>query len=438
MKRRNTVRIISFLCAAIVAVGGFYIKEIQKNNKYKLQIENSYSRSLNELTSAVNNIALTLKKAQYINTAGHLGEVAVKLLTETEASKNALSQLPSASNLETLNRFLSQVGNYAISVSGELYSGNDFPKDYKDNIAALSDVAQKVSTAVNDAQISYNNLEYWASELDQKLDGQVSQSLSGSFTDLEGELTDYPTLVYDGPYSDHILKQESEMLKNAEQITEKRAKEIAVSFAECGENDIKLIAEEDGKIPVYRFAGSNTDITVSKAGGYVVYMRKSREMSNYVLSYEQARDKAKRFLDKNEMVGFAETYYFTDEGVCVINFAYLDGRTICYTDLIKVGVAMDTGEIVFYEASGYLSNHKERAFETPTYTLEQAREIISDSLTVQKTALALIPTAAGEKRCYEFVCNDNQQEVLVYINVTTLEEEDILILLKADGGILAK
>ena len=99
---------------------------------------------------------------------------------------------------------------------------------------------------------------------------------------------------------------------------------------------------------------------------------------------------------------------------------------------------MDTGEIMLYEASGYLSNHKERAFETPVYTLEQAKERISDKLTVKKTALALIPTDAGEKRCYEFVCSDNDSEILVYINVLTLEEEQILILLKSDGGSLAK
>lgn len=438
MERRCVVRIISFLCAAIIVISGFTIKTVRKKNEYKLQIENNYSRSLNELTASVNNIAITLQKAKYANTAQHLGEMAVKLLTETEISKNALSQLPCGADLETLNRFLSQVGNYAISVSGQLYNGEDFPKDYKDNILALNDVAQKVSQSVNDAQINYNNLEYWANELDEKLESQVSQSLSGSLSDLEGELTDYPTLVYDGPYSDHISKKEAEMLKGADEISAEKAKEIAVSFLACSSDDLHFISEEKGKIPSFRFSGNECDITISKAGGYVVYMRKSRKLGDYVLTNSQATDKAKRFLDKNGMSGFVETYYFTDEGVCVINFAYLDGRTICYTDLIKVGVAMDSGEIVFFESSGYLSNHKERSFETPRYTLEQAREIISENLTVNKTAIALIPTASGEKRCYEFVCSDEEQEILVYVNVTTLAEEDILILLKGDGGILVK
>ena len=133
-----------------------------------------------------------------------------------------------------------------------------------------------------------------------------------------------------------------------------------------------------------------------------------------------------------------ETYYYIDEGVCVVNFAYLDGETICYTDLIKVGIAMDSGEVMFYEASGYLSNHKSRAFETAKYTEEKAREMVSKNLKINKVSKALIPTDAGEKRCYEFLCNDGDTEVLVYINVLNLNNEDILILLKNDGGMLAK
>ena len=438
MQRRNIVRIISFLCAAIIVISGFYIKAFVKNKKYKLEIENNYSRSLNELTEAMNNIKVTLQKAQYINTAKHLGEAAVTLLGEAEISKNALAQLPSNQSFESLNLFLSQVGNYAMSVSGNLYSNREFPKEYKENIVALSDAANKISTVINDAQINYNNLDYWAKELDDKIDLELDDNILNSFSDLEGSLTDLPTLVYDGPYSDHILNEEAEMLKDTDEVTVAAAKKIAAVFSDCSENDISFITQENGKIPVYRFSGNNIYITVSKAGGYVVYMRKSGEINDYILSHQQAREKAKRFLNNNDMLNFTESYYFTDEGVCVINFSYLDGETICYTDLIKVGVAMDTGEIVFFEASGYLSNHKERAFETPKYTLEEARLIVSDQLTVNKTALALIPTPKGERRCYEFICDDNGQEILVYINVTTLEEEEILILIKGDGGILVK
>ncbi len=438
MKRRNVVRIISFLSALLLVVCGFYLKSVRKSERLSIQIQNLYSRSLNELTASVNNISVILKKAKYINQSGHLGETAIKLLTESEISKNALSQLPHNANLEVLNRFLSQVGNYALAVSDELYTKKEFPKDYGDNILILSDTAEKISNAVSDVQINFDNFDYWASELDRKMSVEVDNTLTASFNDLEGELTDYPTLVYDGPYSDHILNSEPQMIKNEREVTVEEAKNIASEFSETAFSELQFAEEQNGRIPVYRFEGNNLDITVSKSGGYVVYMRKENQPKNYKLNYQQALAKAKRFLDKNDMLNLKETYYFTDEGVCVINFAFLDGETICYTDLIKVGVCTETGDIVFFESSGYLSNHKERAFESPVYTPDVAKSVISERLTIKKIALTLIPTDSGEVRCYEFVCEDNGQEILVYINVMTLDEEQILILLKSDGGILTK
>ena len=230
------------------------------------------------------------------------------------------------------------------------------------------------------------------------------------------------------------------MLKNAENVTEAQALKKAAETAECGEEALSADGAVDGKIPSYRFSGDNVSVTVSRLGGYAVYMRKSREIGDYVLEYRQAVDKAKRYLERIGMGGFAETYYFTDEGVCVINFAYLDGKTVCYTDLVKVGVAMDTGEIMLYEASGYIVNHTDRAFESAAISAEEAAKTVSPRLKINETALALIPTKGGnEKRCYEFVCEtDDKKEILVYINAVTGEEEDILILLKSDGGTLVK
>ena len=125
--------------------------------------------------------------------------------------------------------------------------------------------------------------------------------------------------------------------------------------------------------------------------------------------------------------------------MCVINFAYLDGQTICYTDLIKVGVAMDTGEIMLLETEGYLTNHTDRAFQVPAHTAEEAMEKISSDLEIEKTSMTLIPTdGGGEVRCYEFLCRSESEEILVYINVQTLEEEQLYILLKTDGGTLVK
>ena len=441
MKTRNTVRVIAFCAAAVVVSAVFAVRTNNNLNRYRLEIKNNYAATLDTLNSGVNNISLILEKAEYVTTAKQLSLMSAQLLSEAESAKAALSQLPAGENLDVLNRFLSQVGNYAVSVSESLIGGESLNNEYTANIAALKDTAQKISEAVSNSSIAYDNPSAWADDLDNKLEEAVDKdSLSSTLDALEGTLSDYPTLVYDGPYSDHILEKEPLMLKNAENVTEAQALKKAAETAECGEEALSADGAVDGKIPSYRFSGDNVSVTVSRLGGYAVYMRKSREIGDYVLEYRQAVDKAKRYLERIGMGGFAETYYFTDEGVCVINFAYLDGKTVCYTDLVKVGVAMDTGEIMLYEASGYIVNHTDRAFESAAISAEEAAKTVSPRLKINETALALIPTKGGnEKRCYEFVCEtDDKKEILVYINAVTGEEEDILILLKSDGGTLVK
>ncbi len=437
MKRRNIVRLVSFLCAIIVILAGVIVKNSHTAQSLELQIENGYSRNLNEFSASMNNISLLLKKVRYAKEPTLLSSLSAELLTEAEISKSALSSLPLSRGLDALNLFLSQAGNYAFAVSQMLYSGKTAPSDFSENIRAISEAAEKISSIVSDAQINFDNNDYWIKEIERKLEVHIENTLNGSLGKIENELGDYPTLVYDGPYSDSIINKEPEMLKNTDYITKQQAESKAYKFMEEREK-LASFSEINGKIEAYRFGNDNTDIAVSKRGGYIVFMRRYRDIQKTVLSYGQALSKAKRFLESCSRDKFIETYYFIDEGVCVINFAYLDGETICYTDLIKVGIAMDTGEVMLYEASGYLSNHKSRAFESAIFLPEQAEEKVSRDLKINKISKVLIPTNSGEKRCYEFSCSDGETNVLVYINLLNLDEEEILILLKNDGGTLAK
>ena len=70
--------------------------------------------------------------------------------------------------------------------------------------------------------------------------------------------------------------------------------------------------------------------------------------------------------------------------------------------------------------------------------MEEARQSVSPKLTIEKEGIAMIPTAGlNEVLCYEFQCSSQSGDrVMVYINVETGLEEQILILLMTDGGIL--
>lgn len=441
VKKQTVVKIVSLLSVLLLVVGGFAIKERSKAQKYLTIIENQYSRAFEQLNSSLNNISMAMQKVVYVSSAKKMSSLSAEIFSEAELAKTAISELPiGENNVSTIYRFLSQVGNYALSVSKNIASQNTVTEKQREELKLLSDTAQTMTQVISDSAIEYNSPQQWAQVIENKLNDVIDeQGLAASLTQLEENLSDYPTLIYDGPYSDHILEKEPLMTTGAKEVSLDEALLKAKRMVD--ENtDLTFEDMQGGKIECYRFANNNVNIAVSKSGGYVVYMRKNREVGDSLLSYEQALGKAEKFLENMQIKNMIDTYFYTDNGICVINFAYLDGQTICYTDLIKVGVAMDTGEIMMLETSGYLTNHTERAFRTPVYTADEAMEKISSDLEVKEVAITLIPTdAGGEIRCYEFLCEGyDDKEILVYINVLTLEEEQIYILLKSDGGTLVK
>ena len=170
------------------------------------------------------------------------------------------------------------------------------------------------------------------------------------------------------------------------------------------------------------------------------YMINPRDVGEETISSKEGIKRAKKFLEKMGYESMDETYYSIYDGVCTINFAYKKDGIIHYSDLIKVSVALDSGEVLGVDARGYLTNHTKRDIYKENFTLEEAKKIISDDLEILSENSAVIPLKTGkEAYCYEFRCKDSKgQQVLIYIDKATGEECDILLLLYADGGMLTR
>lgn len=441
LTKRALIRLISFAAATVVAVMGLTVVTHNVIDDYKTQIGYTYSMHLDELDSSLNNISIAMQKVLYASSATQLSSLAVELCAESTVAKNSLAQLPYSGNeLENVNKFLSQVGDYTLYLSRKVIQGDGIGDDERQNLHTLSQAAQSVSSSVGIVRSEYDRDGVWNNELAAGISESVGNDFGSELTGLEELLVDYPSLVYDGPFSDHMLKGELKMLSGADELTDTEA------LAKAGEilgKDVSGFTEEaetGGNVPCYNFTDGEMSFSVTKQGGYVIYMRKFRATGEQTLTYEEAVTKAEEYLGSVKGTNFISTYYFADEGVCTVNFAHKEGATVCYPDLIKIGVALDTGEIVMVEAGGYLANHYTRTISTPKYTASEAQARLSKALTVNGVGRCIIPTDGnGEKHCYEFNCTGiDGEELLIYVNVHNLEEERILLLLRSDGGALTK
>ena len=196
------------------------------------------------------------------------------------------------------------------------------------------------------------------------------------------------------------------------------------------------VGEEAGKMPSYVFEGDGATVSVTKNGGYFCYMMKYRPVSQTAITVDNALKYAHNYMDKLGIDDMTDTYYEINNGVCIFNFAGDDDGVTLYTDLIKIGVAMDNGEIMSFDARGYITNHTDRDLNEPTLTKAQAQAKLSENLNVKSVSLAVIPSSGqNERYCYEFVCTDpDGKQILVYINADTGAEEDILLLQISSKG----
>lgn len=444
--RRGRIRIISFLVSLVLALSIWGGTETYKRRNYQQLVKISQERALSELGDYISNITLSLQKGMYANTPPMIANLSSSLWREATGAKTSLSQLESGGNeLYNTYKFLSQVGEFTMALNRKVAADEQISEEERKQLDELLKFAKSLSDQINYMQSMYENdaLSFDAKKqgllLSDTADQQKLSYIEG-IGNAEQTLTDYPTLLYDGPFSDNIDQKESALLKTTDPVSREDARKIAASFCGVDPSQVADAGDEEGKMPAYLFSVDQKTINITKNGGFVAYMLCGDFAGEEKLDQRQAVEIAKKHLEKHGYKNMKESYFATDDGICTINFAFVDNDIVCYPDLIKVNVSLDTGQVCGIDARGYIMNHKDRKIPEDIVSVDKARESLNKNLIVENAQKAYIPKANGdEELTYEFFCKGKDgQDVLVYINVDTLEESEILLLLYTDGGILTK
>lgn len=443
VSRRGKIRVRLYASVLILVLFSAFVINAQKASELSRQLNADAERSLSTLEACMSSINTNLTKGLYANTTPMLSSMAISLTRDAASAKNSLSALPlSDTQLDNMLKFLSQVGAFVSTLDRKLSLGEPITSEERNQLKQLIDVSQKllseldtITQGVEDGSVSFKQA---GSTLQKSADQSVQ--IDSAFGDAEQTLTDYPTLIYDGPFSDHILNQTPKTLEGKSDISKEKALEIASDFIGVDKSTLRFDSETNGVVETYNFFVDSINISVCKKGGAVLYLLGSSNAGESVITPEQAVENAKNFLRAKGYENMKESYYSTQDGICTVNFAYENEGVICYPDLIKLSVSLETGNIISFDARGYIMNHTDRPPVQSKISADEAKMSVSDYLTVMSSRLAVIPTDyKTEKTAYEFHCKTpDEQEVLVYIDVLTAKEDDILLLLYSDGGILTK
>ena len=446
MKRRGKIRIGAFSAALFAAMLAWAATATVKAERYGRTLRLNDQQALTQLCEYFDNIEVGLTKSLYANSDNMLSVLSSDLQKQAVGAKTSLSAL-STGDAAMLNtyKFLSQVGEYTAALNRKAAAGGTFAPEDRATLEKLLGYAAALSTRF-DRMAELMNGNYFSFEaLDQSMAGvekgsEQMVSFMDTAAEAEDSMTNFPTLIYDGPFSDNILSKESELLKNARPVSPAAAREKVCGYLGAQDGDVTEDGETGGRLAAYTFRVNGKAAAVTKNGGYLAYVLSDARPGSSKLTDTDAIENAAAFLYNVGYRGLMSTYYSVHDGVCTVNFACVQDGWTCYPDLVKVGVSLSDGGIVTLDASDYLMNHVERALPEIAVSAEEAAAGVAETLTVKRASLAVIPTSGGgESFAHELLCEtENGQDVLVYKDVTTGKEDDILILLYSDHGVLTK
>jgi len=432
------------VCAGVGAYYYHYSRNMEQS------LDNQYNRAFEEVVNYVRDIDVSLNKGKLISSSSQMAKLSTELFMEASEAKSNLGQLPiSQEQLKNASKFLSQVGDYTYMLSQKSINSQEITNEEYDTLLKLSTYAGDLYDNLSDMQddLYKGNINFRRMQAASKNNlGDAKQASVATLTSIEKEFQNYPSLIYDGPFSEHIEKMEPVMLKGKPNISMKEAKaKVADVLKEFHITKIESTGESQNTvIPTYAFSiklkesKAQISVEVSKSGGYLVYMLSNTSPDKTKIKFDDASKKATAFLGGLGLKDMKQSYYEVKSNVATINFAYMQGNTIIYPDLIKVKVSMQTGAILGFESQGYLMSHLDkRDLPTPKLTMNDALAKINQRLVVQKKAMAVIPTdSKAEVLCYEFTGYVGKQHYIIYVNAVTGAEQKILLLLENKSGVL--
>lgn len=450
-RRLSDRKMYSVVIVLIAAVAAWGIYQYKRAADLRQELDNQYNRAFFEMVSYVNNVESLLAKSMVSTTTDRTAITLQEAWRQAGLAQTNLGQLPvSQPVLASTSKFLTQVSDLSLSLDNQNIRGKSLSKEQQDLLKKLYKYSVSLNKSLQELQDDLNAGRLRWGELANKGTRLFSKTKPGEMMkkiEAVGEnFNDYPTLIYDGPFSDHMTTAKARGLTGEEidaEAARKKAEEFfgkdkTVEVTELGQNDNGPIKTFDFEVKLKDAAEDETVyISVTRKGGHINWMLNNRAVNEEKLDMDKAKAAGIKFLKEKGFDSMEDTYYLKEDNTATINYAYRQDDVTMYPDLIKLKIALDNGEVIGMEAKSYLTNHTERDIPEPSVTMEEAREKINSNMKVYSSGLAYIPTEyKKEIFCYEFKGKLDDRDFIVYINALTGEEEDILMIVNTPNGVL--
>ena len=437
MKTRTFIAVIVALLVTTGVLTAGWIGSRAQTASYAGKLESSYQKSFSGLVTNINTIEIYMSKALVCVDDNKKQQLYQNINQECSLCATNLGNLPvnHESILET-TRFVNQLGGFSYYLSQKLKSGDTMSDADTSSVGDLYNWCVYVQTVINDFARNndgsfniLNNTQY----------GNTSTGFDKMFTNTSATGTEFPTLIYDGPFSDSIKNKEVKGLVGAEISPEEAEEILKNAFKEYNIKNLMHTGDVNGKFASYNFTFDTTHrkyyATITKKGGILLSVSSTGQLDKDILSLSDAEREAESFAKNLGLDDMKSVWSTNLGGVAYVNLVPVKNNVMIYPDMIKAKVSLDTGSILGWEAQSFAYNHDNRddfEFVIPEQT---ARQMVAPELNIVSIKKCIVPEEYGvEQLCYEYKCTYNHYTYYVYISGKTGQEVEILRVVKTSAG----
>ena len=294
MTKKHHLLLYSLLGVCLVIAVGFAIAAQRGKRQYARALEDAYRGTLLSSMTQMEQLRLNIDKAMLSQDEGQSAALISRIGSDAAAVQSGLSALPlSHIAMADAVKLCNQLSDYAAA----LLSQADAALTAEDAqvLEQLSHACAQLQQAL---QSAYGQMQTGRTAIAQF--NRYMQDADAAARPLEGvsKDIDYPTLIYDGPFSDVVSGGAPRGL-GAQAVDSAQALACAQDFlGDCGQ-DVALTQESGGTIPAWgvraQGAAGVLQLAVTKQGGNVLWM--FPESAQYEPSYglEDCKQAAQAF-----------------------------------------------------------------------------------------------------------------------------------------------
>ena len=422
---------IAALAALAAAFAAVSIARSEQLNRANAQISAMYQKAFYETCELMEGISSNCRKLLVAGDQAQQQALIARISRDAQGVSSDLALLPvGQETISATIKFINQLEDFVDTLSQKAAEGTGISaRDYA-TLSELSDSAAQFSLSIGGLLSRFENGQN-AFDADSFAPEQAD-----SLHPLSSVASDYPVLLYDGPFSDGETSGEYEYLSGMDEFTVQQAEESLKSYIDVDRAAYQ--GESHPEVDAYEFSVRSGDYTISaivtKRGGQILYLMPENTFDEESVDTETLLNTARAFLISRGYGNMHMSYYSAFGGVLTVNFAAMEGDTILYPDLVKLQLSMRDGRVIGADAKGYLKNHRARAIGDIALNAQQAMERVGSRLTAESARLCVIPKNKKEYLCYEISATDGEDQFLSYIDARTGVERDLMRVLNEDNG----